>query len=673
MTGGFPMRRTYLTTFIALFVCFIAITVSAQSIPVWQPNTAYAVGALVTFNGQEFRCIQAHTSQVGWEPPNVPALWALVSGGSPDFSISGTPASKSVAPGGIANYTVSIGALNGFSGKVSLSAGGLPIGATANFNPSSVSGSGSSTLKVSTSSTTAAGSFTLTVTGTSGSLSHRASVTLTVNGPAKQDFSISATPASQAVMTGGSTSYTVSIGALNGFNGTVSLSVSGLPSGATASFSPTSVARSGSAILNISTTNAITTGSFTLTVMGSSGSLAHRISVTLSVGGTGGSGTTSGIVHFHLLLGVSNAQESLTLDGGNFNDLIMSNMIAGVMYGHLVQEYAPVPGLQFNKDYLYGSIMAQLLQENLATQDYLSSTNLIDPSPDPQAVMGTGQGGPYQINNYAVDMVSGGTAPAGHSLINYIAIQKNIGYTMATAASQFQQPTPPSFNNKFYGPMLPAFFHYNDMVALNVIGKGPGAFNTPWEPEYDQSLANFVSLPDNFLEVILNVAYNQGYYGGLVSQYSTKGATANASTVASVNSYSSIWGDSSTFVQYPYQVHYYLDQMYDNPIPTTNPTTTVIPTNHIIFNMTSLENVFSQVFQMLDFSDGAKPAQFFTAVQAQSAFNSALAQHGVASTANLDLSNAADRARLFAVIDSAIGNLETTVGMKFNVATNSQL
>jgi hypothetical protein len=673
MTGDFSMRRTYLTTFIALFVCFISITVSAQSVPVWQPNTAYAVGALVTFNGQEYRCIQAHTSEVGWEPPNVPALWAPVSGGSPNFSISASPASQSVAPGGAVSYTVSIGALNGFSGKISLSASGLPSGATATFNPTSVSGSGSSTLKVSTSSTTAAGSFTLKITSTSGSLIHRTSVTLIVNGPAKPDFSISATPASQAVTAGGSASYTVSIGALNGFTGTVSLSVSGLPGGATGGFNSTSVTRSGSTTLSIATTNATATGSFTLTVMGASGSLAHKVSVTLSVGGTGGSGTTTGTVHFHLLLGLSNGQDSLTLDGGNFNDLIMSNMIAGVMYGHLVQEYSAVPGLQFNKDYLYGSIMAQLLQENLATQDYLSSSNLIDPSPDQQAVMGTGQGGPYQINNYALDMVAGGTAPAGHSLINYIAIQKNVGYTMTTAASQFQRPTPPSFNNKFYGPMLPAFFHYNDMVALNLIGKGPGPFNTPWEPEYDQALANFVNLPNNFLDVILNVAYNQGYYGGLVSQYSTKGATATASTVASVNSYSSVWKDSSTFVQYPYQVHYYLDQMYDNPIPTTGPTTTVIPTNHIMFNMTSLGNVFSQVFQTLDFSDGTKAAQFFTAAQAQTAFNSALAQHGVASTANLDLSNAVDRARLFAVIDSAIGNLETTVGMKFNATTNSQL
>lgn len=49
----------------------------------WQPgiyytgdNTAGAGnGDVVTYGGNEYRCWQSHTSQVGWEPPNVPALW----------------------------------------------------------------------------------------------------------------------------------------------------------------------------------------------------------------------------------------------------------------------------------------------------------------------------------------------------------------------------------------------------------------------------------------------------------------------------------------------------------------------------------------------------------------------------------------------------------------------
>jgi chitinase len=41
----------------------------------WTAWTAYSAGARVTYNGAEYQCIQGHTSQPGWEPANVPALW----------------------------------------------------------------------------------------------------------------------------------------------------------------------------------------------------------------------------------------------------------------------------------------------------------------------------------------------------------------------------------------------------------------------------------------------------------------------------------------------------------------------------------------------------------------------------------------------------------------------
>ncbi len=47
--------------------------------PAWVPNHAYAIGDRVSYAGHNYQCIQAHTSQVGWEPPNVPALWQLLS------------------------------------------------------------------------------------------------------------------------------------------------------------------------------------------------------------------------------------------------------------------------------------------------------------------------------------------------------------------------------------------------------------------------------------------------------------------------------------------------------------------------------------------------------------------------------------------------------------------
>lgn len=43
----------------------------------WQPDTDYATGAESTYDDNTYICLQAHTSQVGWEPPNAPSLWQL--------------------------------------------------------------------------------------------------------------------------------------------------------------------------------------------------------------------------------------------------------------------------------------------------------------------------------------------------------------------------------------------------------------------------------------------------------------------------------------------------------------------------------------------------------------------------------------------------------------------
>ncbi len=52
-------------------------TAAASTAPAWAPNTAYAVGAKVTYNGAVYECRQAHTSIVSWEPATTPALWLL--------------------------------------------------------------------------------------------------------------------------------------------------------------------------------------------------------------------------------------------------------------------------------------------------------------------------------------------------------------------------------------------------------------------------------------------------------------------------------------------------------------------------------------------------------------------------------------------------------------------
>ena len=199
-----------------------------------------------------------------------------------DFSISATPASGAVTPGGGTTYTAAVSAGTGFTGTVGFSVSGLPSGATASFSPASIASSGSTTMNVSTSAATPAGTYALTVRGTSGPVVHSANVTLVVN--AVGDFSIAVVPGTRTVTRGNSTTYTATIAALSGFSSAVSLSVDGLPKFATAAFSPQSVVQAGSSVLTVTTKKQIKSGSYTLTITGTSGgSLVHSAPVVLVV------------------------------------------------------------------------------------------------------------------------------------------------------------------------------------------------------------------------------------------------------------------------------------------------------------------------------------------------------------------------------------------------------
>jgi hypothetical protein len=103
--------------------------------------------------------------------------------------------------------------------------------------------------------------------------------------PPTPTFTLSATPSSQTVTVGGSTTspYTVNTTAVAGFTGSVTLSVSGLPANATGTFNPTSVSAGSSSALTIATASSTPTGSFTLIITGTSGSLTQTATVTLNI------------------------------------------------------------------------------------------------------------------------------------------------------------------------------------------------------------------------------------------------------------------------------------------------------------------------------------------------------------------------------------------------------
>lgn len=100
------------------------------------------------------------------------------------------------------------------------------------------------------------------------------------------DFGISTSPASLGLGQGSQANDTVTVTGFNGFDSTVNLSVTGLPSGVTATFSPASLAPangSATSTLTLSAAPTAVTGSATLAVTGVAGTLSHNSSINLTV------------------------------------------------------------------------------------------------------------------------------------------------------------------------------------------------------------------------------------------------------------------------------------------------------------------------------------------------------------------------------------------------------
>ena len=96
-----------------------------------------------------------------------------------DFSLSGSPTSRSIKRGQTTSYSVTITRLSGFAGSVLFTVGGLPSNVTASFTPNPTNGT-SVTLNVSTSRSSPTGTYTLQITGTSVNLTHSITVSLTL-------------------------------------------------------------------------------------------------------------------------------------------------------------------------------------------------------------------------------------------------------------------------------------------------------------------------------------------------------------------------------------------------------------------------------------------------------------------------------------------------------------
>jgi len=210
-----------------------------------------------------------------------------------DFALALDPSSGDTNPGGAVTTTVGTKVTSGESQKVVLSATGLPAGTTATFTPASIASGESARLSLATSGSTPAGTHTVTVTGAGADASHSATYTLRVGGePPANDFSLALNPTSGSVEAGAAATTTVETRTTAGSPHKVYFTATGLPEGATATFTPLSVESGESSRLTIATSATTPEGTYTITVTGTGTDTSHTATYTLTVtsGSPGGCG-----------------------------------------------------------------------------------------------------------------------------------------------------------------------------------------------------------------------------------------------------------------------------------------------------------------------------------------------------------------------------------------------
>jgi hypothetical protein len=185
-----------------------------------------------------------------------------------DFTISDNPTTLTISAGGSATSTITVNALNGFIGTVSLQATPSLVSLGAALSPTSITISGTSTLTVTVPTGTIAGSYTVTVTGTSGSLAHSATVNVNVQTPASP-LSVTANTDKTSYSRGQTVSIVVSVTSSGLVVSGASIGVKvKSPSGSTSMYSATS-GSNGNAVIKIRLSFFAQKGVYTVTASAS--------------------------------------------------------------------------------------------------------------------------------------------------------------------------------------------------------------------------------------------------------------------------------------------------------------------------------------------------------------------------------------------------------------------
>lgn len=206
-----------------------------------------------------------------------------------DFGISLSSGSASVVQGQSASTTASTTLTSGTTQPVSFSCSGLPSGSSCGFSQNSCSPTCTSAVTIS-SGTASTGTYTVNVAGSSGSSTKMSPMKLTITSvptppptPTPFDFSLSLSSGSATVTQGRSVKTTATATLVSGTTKSVTFSCSGLPTGASCKFRPSSCSSLPCASAVTISSGSAAPGTYPITVNAVAGSLTKSFTFTLAI------------------------------------------------------------------------------------------------------------------------------------------------------------------------------------------------------------------------------------------------------------------------------------------------------------------------------------------------------------------------------------------------------
>jgi hypothetical protein len=418
--------------------------------------------------------------------------------------------------------------------------------------------------------------------------------------------------------------------------------------------------------------------------------------------------------HFPLSSELNDKTDRFDFAGEHAEDpmvkLHLSNIAAGVLLSHMIDKKYGIKPDQTDKEFIYGSVWGQLFQESGGDMknEWLSK-NFIDSEKARVALLGLGQGGPYQINDYSIRMPGqkkdADTPMSGYGLINYAVLQKTLGFTIEAQDSQHQKlkvdKNPDSLDYVDVGPLAAVFFHFNSINRLDATYANNYMKDSFEAKDWIKCKQNHLDGKTNILDLILQVAYNEGTRGGFFYTVLKACADANNEVIASLRDFglkdnfetadgkptvvtefiqngieTRNWPTSSdSYFRYPRQVHFYIDQLFNNKEDLTKRHADFDVQNDkaVKFTMKLLGEIFVQTMGKLSYIDQTKSTdaplgtyKVFDMDAVKKAIN-----FDSLDTKELYFSNLEDREAMYTKLHGFYETLEKDFHMSFHETTES--